>query len=235
MKRLPPGIRVIEGGDAELQNELFQEFGGVMRNGLIAVYILLAILFASALHPSTILFSLPLSITGAILAIFIMHFPISLPVIIGLLMLMGIVAKNSIMLIDFVIVSIHEGIERTTAIMDAVQKRARPIIMTSIAMIAGMVSERPGIRSRRRVSVTDGNCGNRRTFVSTFLSLLFIPAFFVIMDDFGRLLWRALGRFIGKSDETDAAVLPTENYSVSSGDGAEAVAPSKVLTEHPSG
>ena len=110
-----------------------------MRNGLIAVYILLAILFASTLHPLTILFSLPLSITGAILAIFIMRLPISLPVIIGILMLMGIVAKNSIMLIDFVIVSIHEGAERSIAIMDAVQKRARPIIMTSIAMIAGMV------------------------------------------------------------------------------------------------
>ena len=202
MKRLPPSIRVIEGGDAELQNELFQEFGGVMRNGLIAVYILLAILFASALHPLTILFSLPLSITGAILAIFIMRLPISLPVIIGILMLMGIVAKNSIMLIDFVIVSIHDGAERSTAIMDAVQKRARPIIMTSIAMIAGMVPSALAFgagaefRSPMATAVIGG------LFVSTFLSLLFIPALFVIMDDFGRLMWRAFGRFIGKSDET---------------------------------
>ena len=235
MKRLPPGISVTEGGDAELQGELFQEFGGVMRNGLLAVYVLLAILFASVLHPFTILFSLPLSITGAILAIFIMHYPITLPVIIGLLMLMGIVTKNSIMLLDFVIESMHSGIERTPAIMAAVQKRARPIIMTSIAMIAGMFPSALAIgaggefRSPMAVAVIGG------LLVSTFLSLLFVPSFFIIMDDFGWLVWRLLGRFVGKSDETDGAPVSTENHSVSSGDGAAAGPPSKVLTEHPSG
>src|SRR5205823_5913897 len=87
-----------------------------------------------------ILFSLPLSITGAIIGIFIMQFPITLPVVIGFLMLMGIVTKNAIMLMDFVIETIHRGTERTAAIMTAAQKRARPIIMTSIAMIAGMLT-----------------------------------------------------------------------------------------------
>lgn len=234
MKRLPPGISVTEGGDAELQGELFQEFGGVMRNGLLAVYVLLAILFASVLHPFTILFSLPLSITGAILAIFIMHYPITLPVIIGLLMLMGIVTKNSIMLLDFVIESMHSGIERTPAIMAAVQKRARPIIMTSIAMIAGMFPSALAIgaggefRSPMAVAVIGG------LLVSTFLSLLFVPSFFIIMDDFGRLVWRLLGRFVGKSDETGGSPVSTGNHFVSSGDGAAAGPPSKVLTEHPS-
>jgi len=195
------GIKVTRGGDAELQKELFDEFGGVMRNGLLAVYVLLAILFASTLHPLTILFSLPLSITGAVIGIFIMQFPITLPVVIGFLMLMGIVTKNAIMLMDFVIETIHRGTERTAAIMTAAQKRARPIIMTSIAMIAGMVPSALAFgaggefRSPMAVAVIGGLC------VSTFLSLLFVPAFFVIMDDFGRLLWRVFGRFVGKSDE----------------------------------
>jgi multidrug efflux pump subunit AcrB len=202
MKGLPPGITVTEGGDAELQDELFHEFGGVMRNGLLAVYVLIAILFASALHPFTILFSLPLSITGAILAIFIMHLPITLPVIIGLLLLMGIVTKNSIMLIDFVIESMRRGMDRTSAIMTAVQKRSRPIIMTSIAMVAGMLPSALAFgaggefRSPMAVAVIGG------LLLSTFLSLLFVPAFFVIMDDFGRLLWRSFGHFVGKSDES---------------------------------
>jgi Cu/Ag efflux pump CusA len=165
-----------------------------------------------------------LSITGAILAIFIMRLPISLPVIIGILMLMGIVAKNSIMLIDFVIVSIHDGAERSTAIMDAVQKRARPIIMTSIAMIAGMVPSALAFgagaefRSPMATAVIGG------LFVSTFLSLLFIPALFVIMDDFGRLMWRVFGRFIGKSDETyDDKAAPSRQDHYDSSDHSPSV------------
>ena len=138
MKNLPAGIKVTAGGDAELQGELFDEFGTAMRNGLMMVYVVLAILFASLLHPLTILFSLPLSITGAILALLIAYLPITLPVVIGILMLIGIVTKNAIMLVDFAVEGMHTDTDRAAAIMDAGQKRARPIIMTTIAMAAGM-------------------------------------------------------------------------------------------------
>ena len=200
-ERLPPGIAVSGGGDVELQGELFEEFGEAMRNGLMSVYVVLAILFASLLHPFTILFSLPLSITGAIAGLLIMSLPITLPVVIGFLMLMGIVTKNAIMLLDFAIEGMHAGVERTAAIMDAGRKRARPIIMTTLAMVAGMLPSALAwgaggeFRSPMAIAVIGG------LIVSTLLSLFFVPALFTIMDDFGRLLWRIFGRFVGKADE----------------------------------
>jgi multidrug efflux pump subunit AcrB len=211
MKSLPPGIAVSGGGDVELQGELFEEFGGAMRNGLMSVYVVLAILFASLLHPFTILLSLPLSITGAIAGLLIMSLPITLPVVIGFLMLMGIVTKNAIMLLDFALEGMHAGVERTAAILDAGRKRARPIIMTTLAMVAGMLPSALAwgaggeFRSPMAIAVIGG------LIVSTLLSLFFVPALFTIMDDFGRLLWWIFGRFIGKADEPtpdEAATAP---------------------------
>ena len=183
-----PGITVSAGGDAELQGELFEEFGGAMRNGLMTVYIVLAILFASLLHPLTILLSLPLSITGAVAALLVTYSAMSLPVVIGILMLMGIVTKNAIMLLDFAIEAMHAGVDRTAAIVDACEKRARPIVMTTIAMVAGMFPSALAFgaggefRSPMAIAVIGG------LIVSTLLSLLFVPALFTIMDDFGRAL-----------------------------------------------
>src|SRR6266511_2462422 len=127
MKNLPSGIKVTEAGDAELQEELFQDFGSAMRQGLMMVFAVLIVLFGSFLQPITILFSLPLSIGGAIIALLLTSRPISAPVVIGLLMLMGIVTKNAIMLVDFAIEQMKRGMPRTDAIVDAGRKRARPI------------------------------------------------------------------------------------------------------------
>ncbi len=201
VKNLPAGIAVAEGGDAELQAELFEGFGGAMRNGLMMVYVVLAVLFTSLLQPFTILFSLPLSIAGAIIALLIVYLPITLPVVIGILMLMGIVTKNAIMLIDFAVEAMHHGMDRTAAIIDAGEKRARPIVMTTIAMTAGMAPSALAVgaggefRSPMAIAVIGG------LIVSTFLSLLFVPAFFTIMDDLGWLISRVFGRFVGGSDE----------------------------------
>src|SRR5262249_27206832 len=98
MKSLPAGVTISEGGDAELQGELFTEFGTAMRNGLTMVYVVLALLFGSLLQPLTIMLSLPLSVAGAMLALLIGNLAITTPVVIGILMLMGIVTKNAIML-----------------------------------------------------------------------------------------------------------------------------------------
>ena len=205
MKSLPPGISVTEGGDAELQAELFEGFADAMRDGLMMVFAVLVVLFHSFLQPITILFSLPLSIGGAMLALLLTGKPISAPVAIGMLMLMGIVTKNAIMLVDFAIESMHRGIDRSTAIIDAGQKRARPIIMTTIAMVAGMAPSALAIgaggefRSPMAIAVIGG------LIVSTFLSLLFVPAFFTVMDDFGHLLWRIFGRFVTSSEKSEPA------------------------------
>jgi multidrug efflux pump subunit AcrB len=201
MKNLPPGITVSEGGDAELQAELFEGFGGAMRSGLMMVYVVLAVLFTSLLQPITILFSLPLSIAGAILALLITNLPITTPVVIGILMLMGIVTKNAIMLVDFAVEAMHGGADRTTAIIEAGQKRARPIMMTTIAMVAGMAPSALAFgaggefRSPMAIAIIGG------LLVSTLLSLLFVPAFFTIMDDLGRLFARVFGRLVGGSDD----------------------------------
>jgi multidrug efflux pump subunit AcrB len=168
--------------------------------------VVLALLFASLLQPITILFSLPLSIAGAILALLITQSPLTLPVVIGLLMLLGIVTKNAIMLVDFAVDAMHQGLESTAAIVEAGQKRARPIIMTTIAMIAGMAPSAlaigPGgeFRAPMAIAVIGG------LVVATLLSLLFVPAFFTIMHDLGRLIERMFGRFVGPADES----APTE-------------------------
>jgi multidrug efflux pump subunit AcrB len=201
MKNLPPGVKVSDAGEAELQAELFEGFGGAMRYGLMTVYVVLAILFAGLLQPMTILFSLPLSIAGAFFALMVTSSALTTPVVIGILMLMGIVTKNAIMLVDFAVEAMHHGLERTAAIIDAGKKRARPIIMTTIAMAAGMAPSALALgaggefRSPMAIAVIGG------LLVSTLLSLLFVPAFFTLMDDFGQLVLRASRRFIGRSDE----------------------------------
>ncbi|NWG25659.1 MAG: efflux RND transporter permease subunit [Pseudorhodoplanes sp.] len=201
MSRLPPGVKVQEAGDAETMQELFEGFAEAMRNGLVMVYSVLVLLFGSFLQPITILFSLPLSVGGAIIALLITNNSLSMPVVIGMLMLMGIVTKNAIMLVDFTIEMMREGIERSEALVEAGMKRARPIIMTTIAMVAGMVPSALGLgaggefRSPMAIAVIGG------LILSTFLSLVFVPAFFALMDDVGRLIWRMSKGFIGKADE----------------------------------
>jgi multidrug efflux pump subunit AcrB len=144
---------------------------------------------------------LPLSVGGAILGLLLTGKSISIPVVIGFMMLMGIVTKNAIMLVDFIIEARHAGVERTATIVDAGRKRARPIIMTTIAMVAGMLPSALAFgaggefRSPMAIAVSAG------LIVSTFLSLLFVPAFFAMMDDceggirrvFGRVVTRAHG------------------------------------------
>jgi multidrug efflux pump subunit AcrB len=201
MKGLPPGITVDEAGDAETMQELFGEFSGAMRDGLMMVFALLVLLFGSFLQPITILFSLPLSIGGVIGALLLVSKPISMPVIIGILMLMGIVTKNAIMLVDFAIESMHAGMDRATAIVEACQKRARPIVMTTVAMIAGMAPSALAFgaggefRSPMAIAVIGG------LLVSTVLSLLFVPAFFALMDDLSGLGTRLFSRLIGPTEE----------------------------------
>ncbi|MFN3891743.1 MAG: efflux RND transporter permease subunit [Beijerinckiaceae bacterium] len=207
-KNLPPGIKFTESGDAEVMAEVFQGFAQAMGAGLMMVLAVLILLFGSVLQPITILLSLPLSIGGVIGGLLIMNFAISMPVVIGILMLMGIVTKNAIMLVDFAVERIKHGVGRTEALVDAGRKRARPIVMTTIAMGAGMIPSAIGIgdggefRSPMAVGVIGG------LIASTILSLIFVPAMFTIMDDLGRLVWRGFSRFVGPRDEEPAAAQP---------------------------
>jgi multidrug efflux pump subunit AcrB len=193
MQHRPPGVEVHKSVMAESMAELSTGFAEAMRNGLILVYLVLVLLFARIVQPITILFSLPLSIGGAILALLVTGRPLSLPVIIGILMLMGIVTKNAIMLVDFANRAMARGMPRTEAIAEAGTKRARPIVMTTIAMVAGMVPSALGLgaggefRSPMAIAVIGG------LIASTFLSLLFVPAVFAVTDDMRKVGLAGLG------------------------------------------
>ena len=205
-KGLPPGVEIRETGDVEVMSQVFASFAAAMGAGLMMVYGLLVLLFGSFLQPVTILVSLPLSIGGAIIALLITHKAISMPVVIGILMLMGIVTKNAIMLVDFAIEEIGRGTPRLDALVEAGRKRARPIVMTTIAMAAGMfpsalgLGDGGGFRSPMAIAVIGG------LIMSTLLSLVFVPAVFTVMDDVGRLSWRLFSRLFGEVDEEEPEI-----------------------------
>ncbi|OLP62337.1 ABC transporter permease [Xaviernesmea oryzae] len=198
---LPHGVRFQESGDAEVQAEMQHSFGNAMLLGLMLVLVVLILLFKDVIQPFTILFSLPLAIGGVAVGLLVTHNPMSMPVLIGILMLMGIVTKNAILLVDFAIEMKRHGMERVEAMVEAGRKRARPIIMTSIAMSAGMLPSALGVgeggsfRAPMAIAVIGG------IIVSTVLSLLVVPSFFLIMDDLSRLLGRLFGRFVGSKEQ----------------------------------
>jgi multidrug efflux pump subunit AcrB len=200
-RNLPGVVEIREVGDVEIMSEVFASFAAAMGAGLMIVYGLLVLLFGSFLQPITILVSLPLSIGGTIVALLITHKAMSMPVVIGILMLMGIVTKNAIMLVDFAVEEIGRGTPRLDALVEAGRKRARPIVMTTVAMAAGMfpsalgLGDGGGFRSPMAIAVIGG------LLMSTMLSLIFVPAVFTVLDDVGRLTWRILSRFVGQSDE----------------------------------
>jgi multidrug efflux pump subunit AcrB len=207
---LPASVKQVTIGDAEVMGELFASFGLAMLTGVLCIYIVLVLLFKDMLHPVTILAALPLSLGGAFVGLLMADKSFSMPSLIGLIMLMGVATKNSILLVEYAIMARrgHDGLggdaghpvvapkSRLDALLDACHKRARPIVMTTIAMGAGMMpialgwgSADTSFRSPMAVAVIGG------LITSTFLSLLVIPAVFTFVDDFALLcskLWRTL-------------------------------------------
>jgi len=154
----------------------------------------LVLLFHDFLQPTTILSALPLSIGGAVLALLFTGRSFSMPSVIGLLMLMGIVTKNSILLVDYAVMARRQGLERGAALLDACRKRARPIIMTTLAMVLGMLPIALGLgfdtsfRGPMAITVIGG------LLTSTVLSLLVVPVAFLWVDDAVQWLLRLTGR-----------------------------------------
>ena len=184
LKNLPPGVTQATVGDAEAMGELFSSFGLAMLTGVLCIYVVLVLLFHDFVQPVTILSALVLSIPGAFLALFITNTALSMPSMIGLIMLMGIATKNSILLIEYAIMARRDmGMMRMEALLDACHKRARPIVMTTIAMGAGMMpialgwGTDPSFRAPMAIVVIGG------LITSTFLSLLVIPVLFTFVDD----------------------------------------------------
>jgi multidrug efflux pump subunit AcrB len=207
MSNLPEGVRLVPTGDARWIREIFGEFALAMAIGVLSIYAVLVMLFHKFIQPVTILAALPPSAAGAIVALLAFDYSLAINSLIGLLMLMGIVSKNSILIVEYVIMAQRDhGMSRFDALIDSCSKRARPIVMTTIAMIAGMTpiamgwAGDPSFRAPMGVAVIGG------LIVSTLMSLFIVPAMFTVVDDFQQ--W--LARFGSRSDEgVGAAVAPS--------------------------
>jgi multidrug efflux pump subunit AcrB len=192
LTHLPSGVRQVETGEAQFMADLFKGFAQAMIVGILCIYAVLVLLFRQFLQPITILSALPPSAGGAIVALLILGHSLSIPSLIGMLMLMGVVTKNSILLVEYAVKAMDEhGMSRKDALIDACSKRARPIIMTTIAMGAGMLpivmgwAGDPSFRAPMGVAVIGG------LIASTALSLFVVPTIFTIIDD-GQLRLRGL-------------------------------------------
>ena len=182
LQHLPKSVHRVASGDIEHMQEMFGNFKQAMIIGVLGVYLVLALLFNNFKHPFTILAALPLAISGALASLILFGYSISMSTVIGILMLMGIVTKNSILLVDYILNSIQNGSSVRDAVIDACHKRVRPIIMTTIAMIAGMLPIALGLdgdssfRAPMAVTVIAG------LITSTILSLFVIPIMFELID-----------------------------------------------------
>ena len=184
MQQMPASITIIDQGQAENMAELFSGFVIAMSVGVVCILGVLILLFGRILQPFTILMALPLSIGGAFVGLVITKSSLSMPSMIGFIMLMGIATKNSILLVDYALIAQRRGLARFDAIIDSCRKRARPIIMTTIAMGAGMLplvfgwgDADPTFRRPMAAAVLGG------LVTSTLLSLVVIPVVYTLMDD----------------------------------------------------
>jgi HAE1 family hydrophobic/amphiphilic exporter-1 len=183
---LPPGYSITFAGQAETMAETFQSIMFAFLLTIIITYMVLASQFESFMHPFTIMLALPLSLIGALGTLFIMGSTINLMSLIGMLMLIGVVVKNSILLVDYTNVLRERGMEVREAILEAGPVRLRPILMTAIATIAGVLPIALGVGagSESRAPMAIAVAGGMTS--STFLTLLVVPVAYSLIDDLGR-------------------------------------------------
>ena len=194
MKSLPAGVTQVKSGDAEFQTRIFASFLLAMAIGILCIYALLVLLFHDVVQPITILSALPPSVGGAFIALFLFRMELSLPALIGLLTLMGIVTKNSILLVEYIVMARREhGLTRAEAVVDACAKRVRPIIMTTIAMVAGMLPITIGLHGNSSFSKPMGAAVIGGLVASTALSLFVVPVVYTLMDDLEHRVKRLFG------------------------------------------
>jgi multidrug efflux pump subunit AcrB len=197
VKNLPQGVQRLNLGDQKWQAELLYYFAIALASGVLLVFAVLVLLYRRFLAPFVNMGSLLLAPLGAAIALHIAGQPVSLPVLIGILMLFGIVAKNSILLVDFAVEMMNHGMPKDEAIYEAGHKRAQPIVMTTVAMVAGMLPIALSLtgdaswRAPMGVTVIGG------LIFSTMLTLLLVPAYFSIAIDVEHWIGRKFSRLIG--------------------------------------
>jgi multidrug efflux pump subunit AcrB len=213
VKNMPQGIRKIVQGQQKFMEELIVNFVIAVLAGLALVFSTLVLLYRRFLSPAVNMSSLLLAPLGGLLGLWITGMEISMPVYIGILMLLGIVAKNSILLVDFAIEEMDHGIEKNAALIDAGRKRAQPIVMTTIAMVAGMVPTAISLSGDGAWRAPMGVVVIGGLILSTMLTLLIVPAGFSLADSIEKRLGRFFSRNLltyKKGDDTKPHGLPSE-------------------------
>jgi len=210
MKKMPAGVTPASAGDQEAFTELFSGFAVAILSAIGLVFGVLVLLFRSFFKPITIISALPLAISGALVALVVCGQPLSMPSLIGFLMLMGLAAKNSILLVEYAIEQERAGMTQREALIDACHERARPIVMTTLAMMAGMLPTALGLgqgsefRQPMAVAVIGG------LITSTILSLVLVPVVYEVIDDFERWITPKLSRMTTPREAPGATASPVD-------------------------
>jgi multidrug efflux pump subunit AcrB len=182
-RSMPADVRELPSGNVEIQGEVFSGFAFSIASAILGIYLVLVLLFGEFLQPFTIMMSLPLSLGGALIALLMAGKPLGMYALIGIVMLMGLVTKNAILLVEYVLVAMARGVRRNEAILESGETRMRPIMMTTVAMVAGMVPIALGlgagseVRAPMAIAVVGG------LISSTFLTLVVVPVVFTLVDD----------------------------------------------------
>ena len=209
MKKLPAGVAPSAIGDAEAMAEMFGGFVVAFATAVFLMFAVLVLLFRSFFKPVVILAALPLAVGGAFIGLFIFNLSLSIPSLIGFLMLMGLAAKNSILLVEYAIERERNGISQREALIEACRERARPIVMTTVAMAAGMLptafalEKGAEFRQPMAVAVIGG------LITSTLLSLVLVPVVYEFVDDFENWLRPKLAKLVTPR-EAPAQPLPED-------------------------
>jgi multidrug efflux pump subunit AcrB len=201
LQNLPAGINQGTVGESKVMIDIFTETVLALGAGIMFIYVVLVLLFGGFLQPLTIMMALPLSFGGALAGLLVFNKELGLYALIGVIMLMGLVTKNSILLVEYALMARSQGATRREALMQAGRDRLRPILMTTIAMIAGMLpialelGTGTEVLSPMAVAVIGG------LITSTAFTLVVIPAVFTLLDDVQRAFWGRLGRKLPAPDE----------------------------------
>ena len=210
VKHLPQGVQKMDLGDQKWQSELLVNFAIALMSGVLLVFAVLVLLYRRFLAPFVNMGSLILAPLGAAVALHVAGQPVSLFVLIGILMLFGIVAKNSILLVDFAVEMMNHGMTKNAAIWEAGHKRAQPIVMTTVAMVAGMLPTALSISGDNSWRAPMGITVIGGLIFSTILTLVLVPAYFSIAISIESRLARFFRTFIDSNPQPLGAPIPAE-------------------------
>jgi HAE1 family hydrophobic/amphiphilic exporter-1 len=206
--KLPPGVAIGEGGDGAEQAALFTSMGVALATATLLMYLILVVQFGSFLDPLAIMLSLPLSAIGVVGALVLTGDTLNVMSLIGVILLMGLVAKNAILLIDFAKWEQDRGTPLREALIEAGRVRLRPIMMTTVALIAGMVPVALGTGEGADFRAPLGRAVIGGVIASTVLTLVVIPTVYEMLDAARRRLGALLGRATGHRTEAGPTLAP---------------------------